>query len=223
MDYFQSLTQPQKDNIYLIVSRAIAKGTTNRFTQSAILAIASKESGFIPKSEQGYGHTTNERIRAVFGSRLASYDETQLTALKANDEEFFDAIYGLPMYGQTHDEGYRYRGRGFNQITFKGNYKMIGDGIGVDLVNNPDKLNEPQVASDSLLYYFTKNFNSVGGKAYLAKIGVADINSFTDTKSALDAVFQANRGWGKTGVDTTGGYDLAKGRVDGFYKMITAL
>ena len=37
------------------------------------------------------------------------------------------------------NDGYLYSGKGFNQLTFKGNYKKIGDLIGIDLISNPNK------------------------------------------------------------------------------------
>jgi predicted chitinase len=50
---------------------------------------------------------------------LSNLSEAELTKLKSNDEAFFNAVYGLAKYGQTANEGYKYRGRGLNQITFK--------------------------------------------------------------------------------------------------------
>ena len=221
-DYFQSLTATQKANINLIIDRMKVKGITNKYTQAAVLAVASKESGFIPKSETSYANTANARIRAIFGKRLAMYDEAKLTALKADYNAFFDAVYGLAQFGQASTEGHMYVGRGFNQITFKGNYKMIGDGIGVDLIAHPEKLNEPLIAADALIYFFTHNFDSAQGKAYLWAHNEKNINDFKGNTEALDAVFQANRGWSKTGKDTTGGYDKALGRVQGFYTIVVA-
>lgn len=219
-DYISTLTPAQMVNIDLIIERMKIKGVTNKFAQAAILAVASKESAFITKSENSYANTDNARIRSIFGKRLAKYDDTQLTTLKKNYNAFFDAVYGLVQYGQSLLEGHKYVGRGFNQITFKGNYKMIGEGIGVDLVANPDRLNEPLVAADALIYFFTHNLDSAQGKAYLATHKINNINDFKSTKDALDTIFQANRGWGKTGPDTTGGYDKALSRVAGFYDLV---
>jgi len=219
-DYISTLTGPQRVNIDLIIERMKVKGVTNQYAQAAVLAVASKESAFLPHSESSYAHTDNARIRSIFGARLAKYDDAHLTVLKADYNAFFDAVYGLAQYGQASTEGHMYVGRGFNQITFKGNYKMIGDGIGVDLIAHPERLNEPLIASDSLIYFFTHNLDSAQGKAYLSMHNAHDINDFKNYTDALNAIFQANRGWTKTGEDTTGGYDKALSRVAGFYDLI---
>lgn len=221
-DYINTLTAIQKANIDLIIERMKVKGIINKYTQAAMLAVASKESAFIPHGETSYAHTDNSRIRAIFGSRLSKYDDAHLTTLKADYNAFFDAVYGLAQFGQTATEGHLYIGRGFNQITFKGNYKMISDGIDVDLIAHPEKLNEPLVAADALIYYFTHDFASAAGKSYLWAHNEKDINDFKGCTEALNAIFQANRGWSKTGTDTTGGYDKALSRVQPFYDMIVA-
>jgi predicted chitinase len=49
--YFDNLTAEQKGNIKFIIQKMNEKGITNPITQSAILAVVSKESAFIPRSE----------------------------------------------------------------------------------------------------------------------------------------------------------------------------
>ncbi|MEM9738903.1 MAG: hypothetical protein AAF829_03475 [Pseudomonadota bacterium] len=44
-------------------------------------------------------------------------------------------------------DGFKYRGRGFVQLTGKDNYKRYGDRLGIDLENDPDKALEPNVAA----------------------------------------------------------------------------
>lgn len=218
MSYVSTLVPAQMSNIYTMIERMVKKGIINPYAQAAILAVVSKESGFKPKSEASYKDTSNERIRKIFGSRVPA-DDNQLNALKKNDVAFFNTVYG-GRYGNAPDEGYKYRGRGYNQLTFKGNYASIAKLINIDIVSNPDLVNRPDVAADVMIAYFLRELNSPEGKAYLSAKGVKDINDFKNTSDALETIFQANRGWGKTGPDTTGGYALAAERVDDLIKLV---
>jgi predicted chitinase len=224
--YFDTLTAAQKSNIKFIVQRMNEKGITNPLTQSAILAVVSKESAFIPKSEDSYRNTANDRIRKIFGSRVSQFDEAGLTALKSNDEAFFNAVYGLPRFGQTANEGYKYRGRGLNQITFKSLYKKLGTLIGLDLVNNPDRVNELPVATDCLIHFFLDSFKTASADK-LAAYNTPDINGFKSTRDSVGAVYNANSGWGtpKSTIDSdpTGGRAKAESRVDGFALLINTM
>jgi hypothetical protein len=44
-------------------------------------------------------------------------------------------------------DGIRYAGRGFVQLTWRSNYRRIGDLLGIDLVESPDKALEPAIAA----------------------------------------------------------------------------
>jgi putative chitinase len=224
--YFDNLTAEQKSNIKFIIQKMNEKGITNPITQSAILAVVSKESAFVPKSEGSYRNTDNSRIRKIFTSRVQHYSEAELTALKSNDEAFFNAVYGLEKFGQTANEGYKYRGRGLNQITFKSAYKKAGDQLGIDLVNNPDRMNELPIATECLINFFMNSFKAATPDK-LAAYNASDINSFKSTKDSVAAVYNANSGWGtpKSTIDSdpTGGRTKAESRVQGFMEMIENL
>jgi predicted chitinase len=79
-----------------------------------------------------------------------------LDTLKSDDEAFFNQVYG-GMFGNAPDEGYLYRGRGFNGLTFKGNYKKYGSLVGEDLVGDPEQVNDPDVAAKVAVEFFTKS------------------------------------------------------------------
>ncbi len=211
-NYLSTLTANQFSNIYVIIDEMNKAGITNVHTQAAILDVVSKESGFYPQSETSYKDTSNVRIRKNFGSRVPS-DDAALNILKQNDVAFFDAVYG-GRYGNAKNEGYKYRGRGFNQLTFKGNYAEMSKFIQVDIVNSPDLANRIDVAAKILIHYFKDKFADKG----------LDINGFSDSSTALKRVFEANRGFGKGSIDSvpdaTGGYQLAVSRLADFDKIV---
>lgn len=220
--YIQSLTPTQKNNLAAIIVEMKRVGITNPFTQAAILSIVSKESNFIWQAEKGYRTTSNTQIKKIF-KQLASLSDAQLNTLKANDINFFNAIYG-GKYGNAANEGYKYRGRGPNQLTFKGNYASIGKRIGVDLVTNPDLLvTNPDVAAKTVVDFFVREFENGKRLGKLSQFNTTDINGFKNLTDSLNAVFQANRGWGKVGPDSTGGYAKAKSRISDFQSILGTL
>ena len=54
-------------------------------------------------------------------------------------------------------EGYKYRGRGLIQITGRGNYSALVTHLRVDIVNNPEKLTEPNLAVESAVAWWKNN------------------------------------------------------------------
>jgi predicted chitinase len=189
------LSKDQADNVRLLEDSMDKFKIFNPYARIAIISIVAKESGFRVRSETTYKNTPNSRIRSIFGNRLNDYNDAELTVLKSSDEDFFNAIYG-GMYGNGENQGYKYRGRGFNQLTFKANYDTIGKIIGVDLIANPDLiLTDLKVASDICVAYFVNRFKSKPEDA-------PDFADFRDIDTATYYVFRANAGWGKN-IDTT--------------------
>lgn len=155
-----AVTSEQENNIKLIIQYLEEYGITDPYQQIGILSVIGKESGFIPQSENSYSNTPNAQIRSIFGSRVPA-DDAELNALKADDEAFFIRVYGgmLDNDPAPSTDGYVYRGRGFNQLTGKYNYRTYGRIIGKNLVDNPDLVNEPENAG-AIAAQFMLNGNS---------------------------------------------------------------
>ncbi|MGI8991166.1 MAG: glycoside hydrolase family 19 protein [Bryobacteraceae bacterium] len=62
-------------------------------------------------------------------------------------EDYFTRYDGRLGNTQPGD-GFRFRGRGYVQLTGRANYAHAGDRLGVDLVGNPDQAFEPSTAYD---------------------------------------------------------------------------
>lgn len=158
------------------------QGVTDPSMRAGIAAVASGEGGFRPRSEQGYGNTSNDRIRTIFGARVAGLSDAELTQLKGNDEAFFNRVYGGRL-GNAADEGYKYRGRGDFQLTGKGNYERYGNMIGVDLVNNPDLANDPAIAAKIAVAYMKDRYKGGGFEGMKRAVG----NSVAETEAVKNA------------------------------------
>jgi predicted chitinase len=199
-------TGEKAKNIDLLIDEMKAQGITNKYAQIGILSTIGKESGFVPQNEIGYSKTSNDRIRKIFGKRVKGLSDEQLNTIKADDSKFFDQVYGPPAkpffkFKTGNDavgDGYKYRGRGFNGITFKTGYEKYSKETGMDLVSNPDLLNDIKVAAKAAIAFFKSNLKTMGHD-------VTGANVFTSKDAAITASVKANHGGVMpTGVDALG-------------------
>lgn len=158
-------------NLSLISATLNQKGINDPNYVNAVLGNVMKESGGKINEEQSYAGTANQRIRTIFGARTKKYSDAELTLLKQDKTAFFEAMYGKDTpegrrMGNTQaGDGWKYRGRGFIQLTGKTNYAnyskfVFGDGR---LVTNPDLMLNPQVAAQVTVEYMQR------GKSSMAK------------------------------------------------------
>jgi len=75
-----------------------------------------------------------------------------------NPQKIASKVYGGRMGNgpESTGEGYKFRGRGYIQLTGKENYTAFGKSIGEDIVANPDKV-ASQYALLSAAWFFSKN------------------------------------------------------------------
>ena len=169
-------------NLALVKKALMDAGITNPFAIAAILGSVVKEVGMDakPKNEnlKGYANTPNDRIRKVFGQRASKYSDEELTRIKQDEVAFGEMVYGRAtemgrqMGNKEDGDGYKYRGRGYIGITGRGQYEYYSSITGLDLVKNPDLLNDPGVAATVVAEYVKKN------------VGMKTIQGFTNQSEA---------------------------------------
>jgi len=101
---------------------------------------------------------TNKNERAMFLAQMAHesgnfrYDEEIWgpTSTQKGYEGRSDLGNNQP------GDGYKYRGRGYIQLTGRANYRQYGKLLGVDLENNPDLAKDPNIAARIALEYWKK-------------------------------------------------------------------
>jgi predicted chitinase len=145
---------------HLVQQQLLAQGIRDPRAVANIMAQIQAESNFVPRSENlnysgsklfelfGVGNRHGNRVRF----RTMAQAE-QVAAL--GPEVVGNMIYGGRM-GNAATEGFKYRGRGLIQLTGKDNYKKYGKIVGVDLVSNPDRANDRDIAIKIAAAYFAQ-------------------------------------------------------------------
>lgn len=165
--------------------------TPNRV--AAFLAQIGVESASLTTLEENLNYSA-ERLAVVWPSRFAADPKVPLKvpnelakSLARQPEKIANLVYsnrfgnGAPASG----DGWKYRGRGLIQLTFKDNYRICGAAISLDLIGNPDILLDPTSAALSAAWFLGK-LNPI----CLTYADAGDINSITKVvngSSASDA------------------------------------
>jgi len=151
-----------------------AKQGGNAEAVAMAMAQVHHECTFEPKSEI-LNYSADALLR-VFDYRLKlaaakEFNKDKSAVTRADKVKIANAIARKPAtigntvyggrFGNAANEGYKYRGRGMIQITFKDNYTTYGKASGhPNIVQNPDLANDPVIATDiAVAYLKSKSIN----------------------------------------------------------------
>jgi putative chitinase len=177
-------------------------GQTPGHAEAVAMALAQvqRECGFRPHSENM--NYSAGRLRAVFPSRVRS-DQFARDLVAAGPAAIGNTLYG-GRYGNAQDEGYKYRGRGLIQLTFKDNYVDFGGRAGhPEIVENPELANDPEIATKLAVAYLKARYSGSWSEYNFSTLGSG---------------FQSAVGYGNAGAETP--ERIAVGR--GFFAKLRA-
>lgn len=107
---------------------------------------------------ENLNYTTVKNARNAGIDNISKLKDSEIKKLLNNKEDFANTAYANRMGNTDPGDGYKYRGRGYIQITGKDNYKIIADALGKpEILENPDLILEnPKIALDAM-YAFVEN------------------------------------------------------------------
>jgi putative chitinase len=99
--------------------------------------------------ECGAGHEVVENMnysaQGLMNTWPSRFDAAKAAAFAHNQKRIANEVYNGRMGNRSGtDDGWNFRGRGGSQVTGREGYHKLGQKIGLDLINDPDLVNNPQ-------------------------------------------------------------------------------
>jgi predicted chitinase len=206
----------KQENIKTINAAMDRHGITDKNVRSAILGIIGNESGFSGQPEESWFSTDFSRMEKYFTSRVQGHEADIESWKKAGqaefDKNFWELVYGYQTktgkdIGNTATgDGEKYRGRGFHQLTGKGEYQnmqnlynkfkasnpdAVKDLPNIDIVSNPDTMADPKIGAEICVLYFLSGLEAVKNK-----YPQVNIEGGSDKDQSVVAIANINAGLG---------------------------
>lgn len=119
-------------------------GVTTPLRLAHFIAQGLIETGFLRYASENLNYSA-EALRKAFAKYYPTDDLAREEARQP--ERIANRVYGGRMGNTEPGDGWRFRGRGFLQITGRKNYRRYGEMTGLDLVGDPDILTRDLKAS----------------------------------------------------------------------------
>lgn len=142
------------DDICAELNKAFALlGTNTR--NAAFFAQTAHESGEYTATTENLNYSAS----ALLATFHTHFDATTAAQYARQPEKIANRVYGNRMGNgdEASGEGWKFRGRGFIQLTGKDNYTKCGSALGVDLLTTPEYLSTLTGAMRSALWYWATN------------------------------------------------------------------
>ena len=161
------------------------------------IAQIAHESGCLRYVSENLNYS-KEALIQVFGKYFPN--DNLASRYARNPEKIANRVYANRMSNgnEASGDGWRYRGRGFIQLTGKANYQSYKKDSGIDVVSNPDEVAQnPTVVVDAAGWYWDKNdLNRYADKDDIRNITRrinGGLNGLDDRQQYLDQAKQVLR------------------------------
>lgn len=126
------------------------------------LAQASVETAGFTRLVENLNYSA-DRIRAVWPSRFPTVESA--LAFAHNPQALAEKVYGGRFGNDRPGDGWKYRGRGTKMTTFHDNYAEVEAVTGLNVLDDPDQLSDPDKGTRAGCVYWTaKGCNAIADR-----------------------------------------------------------
>lgn len=137
-----------------LIEEMTGAGVGDPREQAAFLAQMDHESGGFKRLSENLNYSA-EGLLKTFPKYYKTLDQAKADA--RNPEAIANRVYGGRLGNTAAGDGYKYRGRGFVQLTGKANYAEASKALGIDLVNNPELAADPANAAKISTWFWKRS------------------------------------------------------------------
>ena len=142
-----------------------AEGIDTKERVNAFLAQCGHESGGFTNFAENLNYSA-KGLRRVFGKYFPT--DALAAEFERKPEKIANKVYANRMGNSTEasGDGFKYRGRGFIQLTGKDNYINFSKDTGIDIVSNPDEaFKDKSILLKTAIWFWNKrNLNALADK-----------------------------------------------------------
>ncbi|GFM74065.1 glycoside hydrolase [Pseudomonas cichorii] len=119
---------------------------------AAFIAQIGHESGQLSRVTENLNYSA-KGLMATWPNR---FDEKTAAEYARQPERIANVVYGARLGNTAKGDGWKYRGRGLIQVTGLTNYEACGEALGLDLLNHPELLEQPEHAAMSAAWFWDR-------------------------------------------------------------------
>lgn len=153
MKHAMGFSSNQGDGEKAMLAVAKEAGITDPEELAALMATTAHESGNFRHTSENLNYSAATLMK-LWPKRFPTRDKAAAVA-GGGPEAVANTVYGGRMGNNANGDGWKYRGRGFIQLTGKSNYQAFAKATGIDVVSNPDLLTNPDMAAKSALHFWS--------------------------------------------------------------------
>jgi putative chitinase len=137
-------------------------GITTNLRLAHFLAQCGHESGGFKAVSENLNYSADGLVK-IFGKY---FNTTSATGYARNPEKIASKVYGSRMGNgnEASKEGFKFRGRGYIQLTGKENYTKFGKFIGEDIASNPDLVATKYPLASAAFFFNSNNLWAICDK-----------------------------------------------------------